>query len=212
MMTAKDIYNAVLNFSGGNLQCICLLHRPCQGGFCADQQKLSVIDFDAVKTKWNKQKGMASSASVDALVCGKLHLCFVELKGWTEFLKHHGLDRSEEMTEKEKEKAHKVIDKQVGKYKLQKKLLDSVMICEDISGQKDILNSNPIAFLWVTDISLKEAPLQHFHQQLMMLAYTSTSWEKVCAEQMKKILDEQISCIHSVFVECKDFDRSVLNL
>lgn len=211
MMTAKDIYNAVLNFSEVNPQCICFLHHPCQGGFCADQQKLPVIDLDAVKTKWNKQKGMPSSASVDALACATQHLCFVELKGWTEFLKHHGLDKPEEMTDKEKEKANKAIDKQVGKYKLQKKLLDSVMICEDISGQKDILNSISVAFLLVTDISLEDDPLQHLQQQLMMLASTSTDWKKVCAEQMKKVLEHQID-IQSLFIECKNFDHSVLNL
>lgn len=212
MMTAKDIYHAVLNFSESNPQGICFLHHPCKGDFCTDQQTLPIIDFDAVKTKWDQQKGQPSSASVDALACGKVHLCFVELKGWIDFLKHHGLDRLEEMTEKEKERAHKAIDKQTGKYKLQKKLLDSVRICEDISGQKDILHSISVAFLLVTDISLKEDPLQHFQQQLMMLAYTSTSWEKVCAEQTKKILKEQITSVHSVFVECKDFDYSVQNL
>lgn len=76
---------------------------------------------------------------------------------------------------------------------------------------KDILNSISVAFLLVTDISLEDDPLQHLQQQLMMLASTSTDWKKVCAEQMKKVLEHQID-IQSLFIECKNFDHSVLNL
>lgn len=63
---------------------ICHLHDPlCT---CASKSKIAVIDFDAVKRGYEKQHGIASPTSVDALRNDEKELTFIEIKGWRKFL------------------------------------------------------------------------------------------------------------------------------
>lgn len=64
-MVVNDLLNYWLKQGWTQETTICHLHDPlCT---CASKSKIAVIDFDAVKRGYEKQHGIASPASVDAL-------------------------------------------------------------------------------------------------------------------------------------------------
>ena len=80
----------------------------------------------------------------------------------------------------------KRITRQAGKYDLQRKLLESIKLCEDITTCNLNTGQIQIAFILVTDVNVASNPLNVLTQQLNMLAFTTSSWEKVCNFGIKK--------------------------
>lgn len=207
MISPKEIYektkamNEVLSET-----VICKLHKPC--GFnrlCSTPQTIKVLDFDSVKELYCEGKE-PSRPSVDALTYTDSALVFAEIKGWQEYFKWNikpakGVSRIE-----------KGIDKKLCSYNLQGKLLESVSICEDLSGTVDLTHEMNVVFLLVTDINVEVNPLGMLMMDLIKLAETSTDWSTVCADKMYRYLNSQITDVPSKLVCCKDFDAVVNSL
>lgn len=91
-MTPEHIYKQVMTKTGVTPCSLCQLHVPCQHTpSCLSLQQTPVINLDEVETQWHSAQGCASSPSSDALSYTEKVLCFVELKGWKEFLSHQQL-------------------------------------------------------------------------------------------------------------------------
>ena len=87
-----------------------------------------IIDFDEVKTEYQRGKSGNPKSSVDGFTYKNQLCCFVELKGWADFLAFHtNLDTLQ--TE---------IKEQADKYNLNKKLMDSMSICREVSENENI--------------------------------------------------------------------------
>jgi hypothetical protein len=210
MYSHKYIFDCVLKYAGNGTVLLCSLHKPCKGNYCSLPQNTQVIDFDSVKEKWDKAHKNSSHSSVDALAYNK-KLCFVEIKGWIKFLENQKILKKDSLTEKDTDTLKKKIDKQSASYDYQKKLLDSIILCENISGQNNIGKDVPIQFILVTDINPATSPIESFAEQLFMLANTSTSWEKICSETMYNHLKDQLGTNNTFFIQCKDFDDFIKN-
>ena len=205
MNSAKYVFDCILKYSDNGTVSLCLLHKPCIGNFCGKPQQTQVIDFDSVKEKWDKAHKISSHSSVDALTYNN-KLCFVEIKGWKKFLENQKLLKKNSLTEKDEDILRDKIDRQSASYDYQKKLLDSIILCENISGQNNISKDVPILFILVTDINPRINPIESFAEQLFMLASTSTSWEKICSETMYNHLKSQLGTDNTFFIQCNKFD------
>jgi hypothetical protein len=151
-MTPEHIYKQVMTKTGVTPCSLCQLHVPCQHTpSCISLQQTPVINLDEVETQWHSAQGCASSPSSDALSYTKKVLCFVELKGWKEFLSHQPIAQKPLASEKEKQVLEKRITRQAGKYDLQRKLLESIKLCEDITTCNLNTGQIQIAFILVTD-------------------------------------------------------------
>ena len=121
-----DLYAKLLSDFRLSEQIICDLHKPCNkvgGHRCTTVLTNKVIDFDKVKKEYQRGKRGPQKASTDGFTF-KGHLyCFVELKGWTDFLIFH-TNRATLKSE---------IKEQADKYDLNKKLTDSMLICKGIA-------------------------------------------------------------------------------
>lgn len=115
---------------------------------------------------------MISCASVDGLSEKNEKLLFVEIKGWVDFLQY------------QKKNVEKKIKKQVSGYDFIKKLKDSIDICNDYASNPKFCNADHLAYIIVTDIDIKEQPLQTLQGNLMALAQTSSSLEVLCNKYM----------------------------
>ena len=104
---------------------------------------------------------------------------------------------------------NKRIDKQNQKYKLQDKLLESISLCEEIIGIKDIKQLVSILYILVTDINPYQNAISSLTQQLNMLANTATDWETVCASKMSQHFTNETKGIKTAFIYCKEFDKFI---
>ena len=118
-----DLYAKLLSDYRLSEQIICDLHKPCNnatGHRCATVLTHKVINFDEIKTEYQRGKKGSQKASVDGFTYKDKLFCFVELKGWTDFLTFH--------TNPDTLKSE--IKEQADKYALNKKLTDSMLICK----------------------------------------------------------------------------------
>ena len=205
MNSSEQIFDCILEYADNRTVSLCSLHKPCNGNYCGTPQQTQVIDFDSVKEKWDKAHKESFHSSVDALTYNK-KLCFVEIKGWIKFLEYQKILRKKNLTDKDENILRDKIDRQSAGYDYQKKLLDSIILCENISGQNDISRNVPILFILVTDINPIVNPIELFTEQLYMLANTSTTWEKICSESMYNHLKNQLGTNNTFFINCKEFD------
>ena len=116
---------------------------------------------------------------------------FVEIKGWVDFLQY------------QKKNVEKKIEKQVSGYDFIKKLKDSIDICNDYASNPKFCNADHLVYIIVTDIDIKEQPLQTLQGNLMALAQTSSSLE------VSKIIS--IKGIHTYYKQCKELDSFIDN-
>lgn len=83
---------------------ICQTDKNCKiVGLCTDKQGHHVIDFDKLKdTYYNKVT--QKPASVDAVCVGNLqkYFCFVELKGWRNYVLHLKKQKKEILKKQQK--------------------------------------------------------------------------------------------------------------
>lgn len=199
-MTPSDLYDKlVCKYSTLVVDSICQVETTCRKrGFCAEKQSHQVIDFDEVKNVFYQGKG--TPASVDAVCLGdkKQYFCFVELKGWNNYIAH---------IDKQKDD----VKNTAAGYNLRGKLEDSEELCEKIIGDANLFDSMPIVFLLVTDIEVKNDGMEAFADAMFKLAETSTDITSRCVNAAEDILKEQIRIEHD-YIYCKEFDSHLAKL
>ena len=212
-LTPELIFEEISTKSETPTTSICTLHNPCHPNpKCTSIQQTMVLNFDRIESNWHQKKKEPNTDSVDALTYTSNKLCMVELKGWKSFLEHQNISHKEKATGHEKEILNKRIDKQNQKYKLQDKLLESISLCEEIIGIKDIKQLVSILYILVTDINPYQNAISSLTQQLNMLANTATDWETVCASKMSQHFTNEtktIKGIKTALIYCKEFDKFI---
>ena len=200
-----DLYAKLLSDFNLLEQILCDLHKPCNktsGHRCSIISTHKVINFDDVKTEYQRGKKEPQKASVDGFTYKDKLFCFVELKGWVDFLTFH-INPDILITE---------IEKQADKYDLNKKLTDSMLICKDIASNPELFKNNSIAFILVTDIDIDNDGTMEFYSDLMSLAETSTNWKIVCNRELKGKLATLPSSISTYYVKCQKFDETIAKI
>lgn len=205
-MIITDLLNYVSSIGWIEYQSICELHKPCSNNrLCLERSKCMVINFDKIKDKYCE--GGIPKASVDAIHNGKRIFSLIEIKGWNEYIKHNIKNFSESD-----------IEAQIGKYKLDKKLKDSLDIVLAIISDQKIGHSKdfelyPKQYLIVTDISLTKDPLAKLAENLTFLA-TFSSESNLCWEKTKEFVDNFQTNNLSKFaikgpylINCKEVDK-----
>ena len=226
-MTPEQIYiaittNEAMTSKGAIvIKMICSCFDPCFKGFlCKTHPKSKMLDFDLVERTWHILNGEPSSSSTDGLTYTPQYLCFIEAKGWKKFLEHQPELQKESMAEREDARVYNRIKKQTQRYHFQKKLLESISICEEIIGNNSIMDCVPIRYLLVTDINIapninsQQDFASHIFQQFNFLATTSTKWETVCTNEMQNKLKRDIDGIKGIearFIQCKQLDEYLSN-
>jgi len=200
-----DLYSKFLSDYKLPEQILCDLHKPCNyatGHRCTTVLTHKVINFDDVKTEYQRGKKGPQKASVDGFTYKNKLFCFVELKGWADFLTFH--------TNPDTLKTE--IKEQAEKYDLNKKLTDSMLICKDIVSNPELFKDNSIAFILVTDIDVVEDGTMEFYSDLMSLAETSTNWKSICNQELKGKLSSLPTNINTYYIECQMFDEIISKL
>lgn len=175
---------------------ICFVEKNClQKGFCSSFQTLSVLDFDKVKETYYHGVKSLTPASVDAVSAGQkgTAFCFVELKGWQNYIDHQKQQR-------------KTIEETVCGYNLAGKLFDSQALCIDLAKDPDLFAQMPVLFILVTDINPAISGIDYIHSMLTALGETTTEIYSHCVSETKKVLDSEIH-IDKVYMQCREFDK-----
>lgn len=200
-----DLYSKFLSDYKLPEQILCNLHKPCNnatGHRCTTVLTHKVINFDDVKTEYQRGKKGPQKASVDGFTYKSKLFCFVELKGWADFLTFH--------TNPDTLKTE--IKEQTDKYDLNKKLTDSMLICKDIASNSELFKDNSIAFILVTDIDVVEDGTMELYSDLMSLAETSTNWKTICNQELKGKLSSLPTNINTYYIKCQMFDETISKL
>lgn len=98
---------------------------------------------------------------------------------------------------------------------MQNKFINSLTVCEEITGVSEISSRIPTFFVLVTDIDTEREALKGLALSLSLLAETSTDWETVCAEKMNEHIDNQFAKVKNVttrFINCQNFDMEIAKL
>lgn len=201
-MTPIQLYNALSTaYPQHIVESVCCTETNCKKrGYCLDKQSYPVLDFDEIKKEYYHGQPVSMPASVDAVCVGskQKHVCFVELKGWENYISHISQQRDS-------------IEETAGGYNLDGKLLDSQELCKKITSDPDLFLNIPTIFLLVTDIDVKTHGIESFADNMLALASTGTDIYSQCATAAKRTLDSEIHIDH-YFIYCKDFDEFVANL
>lgn len=201
----SDLYAKLLSDFNLTELTICDLHKPCNkvgGHRCATVMTHKMIDFDKVKIEYQRGKVEPQKASTDGFTYKDHLFCFVELKGWADFLVFHT-----NLATLQSE-----IEEQADKYDLNKKLTDSMLICTNIALNKDIFKNAQIAFILVTDIDIDNDGAMEFYSDLTSLAETSTNWELVCNRELKGKLSTLPSEVSTYYIKCQKFDETLAKI
>lgn len=205
IQTPAELYVKLISDFHLSEHILCDLHKPCNksgGHRCAFVLIHRLIDFDEVKTEVQRGKSGSPKSSVDGFTYKNQLYCFVELKGWADFLTFH----TNPMT------LDTEIKEQVGKYDLNKKLIESMSICEDVSENAEIFKDANVAFILVTDINVDEDGAMELYSDLMGLAETSSDWKVVCNRELKDKLLSLPSNISTYYIKCQKFDEVISKL
>jgi hypothetical protein len=142
-------------------------------------------------------------SSVDGLAYNNDVLCFVEIKSTVDFthfqIKPNKTDTTNMAT----------INQQMGRYSqsLQKKFLDSIVICQGVTGDPHFANGLSIRYVLVTDINL--APLANFATQLSLLATGSSDWNLIFASSLGTTFNQttaNLSGVKTDYKSCQELD------
>lgn len=209
-MTAQEVFKAVEAYALNAPKTVCDLNGRCTPNRqCASPQTTLMVDFDPVKTKWNISHKQPSMSSVDGLACSRDVLCFVEVKSTVDFtsfwIKPNLTDSQNSET----------INRQMAKYSssLQKKFVDSMGICQGITGDSHFFDGMSIRYVLVTDIDLN--PLANFATQLSQLATGSSNWELIYASMLGSTFDKTtaiLSGIKTSYKSCREMDNFLSGL
>ena len=209
-MTAQEVFNAVEAYAPGASKTTCDLNGRCSSNRqCATPQTTLMVDFDPVKTKWNTSHRQSSMSSVDGLVCNHDVLCFVEIKSTVDFtsfqIKPNKTDSQNRAT----------IYRQMVKYSssLQKKFIDSITICQGITGDSQFADGMSIRYVLVTDINLN--PLANLATQWSLLATGSSNWDLIFALSLGATFSQVTATLSGVktdYKSCLELDSYLQEL
>ena len=203
--TPSELYKKLISDFLLSENILCDLHKPCnkaKGYRCSSTMTHRMIDFDKVKTEHQRGKSGSPKSSVDGFTYKERLYCFVELKGWADFLTFHTNPATLQVE----------IEEQAGKYDLEKKLLDSMSICMEVSENANIFEEASIAFILVTDIDVDEDGTMEFYSDMMGLAETPSNWEVICNRELKDRLSSLPPNIRTYYLKCQKFDQAISKL
>lgn len=197
-MNAKELYQKILEtYPDIGETTICSLHKPCAKSKRCDEASLHLyIDFDRVETEFDR--GNSSRQSVDAVASAGEKFCFIEIKGWKDFLQWNIPN-------------DKTIALQA-QYDLKGKFEVSKEICIGIAENETLFEAIPEVFVLVTDIDVNEEGIESFFFNMMALASTATDWETKCNIALKRELDNQITSVPKYYVNCKQLAGKLLEI
>lgn len=203
--TASDLYDSLKSFSSIGETSLCHLHKPCNGHpLCSMPSRTSLLDFDYIEKKLAKGK-RSTLPSCDGVTLNitRSVFCFVEIKGWKEFVSHNigdenNLSEVDKITIKEK----------VVSYKLKEKLIQSIKDCEIITEHTDLFPTIPYAYIIVTDINSDKSAIEDIAANLSSLAETSSVWT-YCEETMKDFLKNVNITVKKIYAHCREFDNII---
>lgn len=206
-MTPSQLYAKIARYLGGCNTVVCDLHSACSPAkrktyLCGHRGSgTAVIDFDSVKTKADKERGIESRKSVDAVAVSpsQTSLCFIELKSWELLLTNKGTEEK--------------IRKQTEKYEsdLPRKLSDSMEICRQICEDDSAFNDCRIIFILVVDIAVEEDGLANFQASISALAGTSSDLKMLYNRQSADIM-QRIPNVETRYWYCRNLDSQLAAL
>ena len=200
--TASALYNTLLSFSQSGETTICHSHKPCkETPRCSDMSVTAVLDFDSIELQLaTGHRPSLPSCDGVALNNAQSVFCFVEIKGWEQFIVRNIADTNN-LTENDKTK----IDKQTAQYDLKGKLEQSIKDCEIIANQNNLFPAIPYAYVIVTDINSNTNALDDLYANLSNLAETASVWT-YCDDNMRALLNSVDITVKKVYAHCRDFD------
>ena len=207
--TPEELYRAVLAYKPGIETSVCLLHKPCKGHpLCSTLSTTEVLDFDAVEKELARGK-RSNQPSCDGVTLNteQTVFCFVEIKGWKDFVRRNVNVADANLSEADK---NKIEDKARG-YNLKGKLVQSMNDCEVIVNDPDLFLKLPFIYIIVTDIENDRSAAEDIAANLSLLAETASVWT-FCDDRMKKQMDTLDDTVMKVYTHCRDFDVCIAGI
>ena len=207
--TPEELYRAVLAFKPGVESTVCILHKPCKGNpLCSTTSTSEVLDFDAVEKELARGK-RSNRPSCDGVTLNieRSIFCFVEIKGWKEFVKRNINMADATLSEADKKK----IKDKVDSYNLKGKLEQSMDDCEEIANDSNIFLRIPFIYIIVTDIENDRNAVEDIATNLSLLAETASVWT-FCDNCMKKQMNTLDDTVTKVYTHCRDFDDCIASI
>ena len=196
-MTPDSLYDLLVAKCPVKETIVCDIHSACRRQYqCACCSKHLVLDFDAIKTDFDRLFHKKHK-SVDAVTLSgsQNKFCFIELKSWNLLLTYNS------------NKEQTAIHKQARKYEssLPDKLYDSMDICKELSSDPDLFGSVSAVYILVTDIDVCHQPLESLVSNLNVLAGTSSDWIALCNTLSRGIMSN-IKRVSTYYEHCEKLD------
>lgn len=202
---AFRLYQRLRRFASLQPTTICMMHEAEPGKscpqsiyFCGLESESPAINFDAVKECYCTQKRISSLSSVDAVMQKSEFFLFVEIKSWKNFEKFQIKATDSEALRKQK------IEEKAKKFKLKKKVEESMAICCDVSKDKRLFDKMRVVYVLMTDIDTVVDPLVRFRARLGSLSYKAVNmlhFNDASMSELKKVsMDVR-------YVYCQKFDE-----
>lgn len=197
MSEAERIYVLVKEYSSQNDLTFCHLHKCLAPDECDCRQHHEMLDFDEVKRRYCKEKGIRTGKSADGLAYNDNGILFlVEIKGWEKYEKYQRPQNERDIKE------------QVEGYGMSKKLKDSLIVCNGILSQTEKSVALPVVYLVASDIKADNA-IEEIAGNLMFLSETSSDLSHVYGEELKSRLSA-ISDVDCGFIaDCRQIDHEI---
>lgn len=184
---------------------VCMLHEaepgsPCPQSrvFCGAESCNSAINFDAVKEYYCAQNRISSMASVDAVMYKSDLFLFVEIKSWKNFEQYKIKPTDSEAVRKQK------IEEKAKKFKLKKKVEESMTICTNLSKDKHLFDKMRVLYVLMTDIDTVVDPLDRFRARLGSLSYKAVNMLHFNDASMAEL---KTVGMDARYVFCRQFDK-----
>lgn len=196
MIDASATYKFIKEYASLEERVFCDLHECAAPTGCGSPQHHMMLNFDAVKNFYCKEKGVSPYKSADGLSYNESGILFIiEIKGW-ELYKKYGRPETKQ-----------AVKDKVSKYRLSTKLSDTLMICKDVLSEMDTEIVLPVVYLVVSDV--KENAVEDLEATLLVLSETSSDFSHIYGEEIESQLSE-ISDVDCGFVaDCREIDREI---
>lgn len=202
-MTAEDLYTYLSNKFGLPSVILCDLHKPCNTSAkrrCGEVLSHNLINFDDVKSAFQKGNPGPQKASSDGYTFQGEWFCFVEIKGWKDYLKYNPDSPADDIISKASE------------YNLLKKYQDTLYVCQQITKDDNLFKDKKLAFFLVTDIETNSSGISRLAGNLNLLATKIPSKEDICNQALSNQLNSIPQNVMKLYVECCKFDRAIKKL
>lgn len=197
-MKPSLIYDKLSVYLPDNKVNICDVKTICKDNInCRYRSCFDTLEFDNIKEHYCSKNKIESLASVDVVAIDNLDTSFyfVEKKSSQLFIENS-------LSKLKLEKQLGAIDKQIGRYNLEKKYQNSCDICIGIVGEELFVLVQHM-FVFLSDIEMEKDPISEFHSKLENLSETSSVWY---LKLKTRNLIDSVSCVNKVYLNCKDFD------